>query len=93
MKKRGVDVIKRAKVVFLSVLMLLFIGFSMPALAQTPTPSPTPTPGGTPTPTPGGPGPTPTSVPSGTPQGYAFLFGFSALVGIWFILRHKEKDA
>jgi len=85
MKKRGVDVIKRAKVIFLSVLMLLFIGFSMPALAQTPTP--------TATPTPGGPGPTPTSVPSGTPQGYAFLFGFSALVGIWFILRHKEKDA
>jgi hypothetical protein len=78
-------VIKRAKVIFLSVLMLLFIGFSMPALAQTPTP--------TYTPTPGGPGPTPTSVPSGTPQGYAFLFGFLALVGIWFILRHKEKDA
>ena len=63
-----------------------------PTPTNTPTPGPTPTPtpvtGETPTPTPGGPVP----VPFGSAEGYAILFGTTAILGIWFILRHKREE-
>ncbi len=63
-----------------------------PTPTNTPTPGPTYTPtpvtGATPTPTPGGAIP----VPFGSAEGYAILFGTTAILGIWFILRHKREE-
>ncbi len=62
------------------------------APTNTPTPGPTYTPtpvtGATPTPTSGGAIP----VPFGSAEGYAILFGTTAILGIWFILRHKREE-